>query len=34
MQAAGWRTPAMLARYTRKLEAKRGELAKYHARHK
>lgn len=34
MQAAGWRTPAMLTRYTRKLSAKRGAIAKYHARHK
>jgi hypothetical protein len=34
MQAAGWSTPAMLTRYTRRLDAKRGAIAKYHARHK
>jgi hypothetical protein len=34
-QAAGWSTPAMLTRYNRVLEAKRGAIAKYHAaRHK
>jgi integrase len=32
LQAAGWKSPAMLARYTRKLEAKRGAIARYYAR--
>jgi site-specific recombinase XerD len=32
MQAAGWQTPAMLTRYTRKLEAKRGGVPQYYAR--
>jgi site-specific recombinase XerD len=34
MQAAGWTTPRMLARYTRKLAAGQGVVAKYHAKHK
>jgi hypothetical protein len=34
IQAAGWQTPAMLSRYTRKLGAKQGAIAKYVARHK
>jgi site-specific recombinase XerD len=35
MQAAGWSSPAMLARYTRKLTGKRGVMAKRDAkRHK
>lgn len=32
MQAAGWSTPRMLARYTSKLSAKRGAIARYYAR--
>jgi integrase len=34
MQAAGWTTPRMLARYTSKLNAKRGAIARYYARRK
>jgi integrase len=36
MQAAGWKSPTMLTRYTRKQNAKRGAVAQYHAarRHK
>jgi hypothetical protein len=32
MQAAGWKSPTMLTRYTRKQNAKRGAGAQYHAR--
>jgi site-specific recombinase XerD len=32
MQAAGWTTPRMLARYTSKLTAKRGAIARFYAR--
>jgi site-specific recombinase XerD len=32
MQAAGWTTPRMLARYTSKLSAKRGAIARFYAR--
>lgn len=31
MQAAGWTTPRMLARYTAKLGAKRGAIARYYS---
>jgi integrase len=34
MQAGGWKTPQMVARYTEKLNAKKGAVAHYHARHK
>jgi site-specific recombinase XerD len=34
MQAAGWTTPRMLARYTAKLSAKRGAIARYYSRRK
>lgn len=30
MQAAGWSTPRMLARYTQRLDAKRGAIARYY----
>jgi integrase len=30
MQAAGWSTPRMLARYTQRLNAKRGAIARYY----
>jgi site-specific recombinase XerD len=32
MQAAGWTTPRMLARYTRALSAKRGAIARFYGR--
>jgi integrase len=32
MQAGGWRSPQMVARYTEKQEAGRSAVAKYHAR--
>lgn len=32
MQAAGWQSPEMLTRYTRKLSAKRGAIAQYYGR--
>jgi integrase/recombinase XerD len=31
MQAGGWTTPRMLARYTSKLAAKRGAIARYYS---
>jgi integrase len=31
MQAAGWRSPEMLTRYTRKIQAGRGAVARYYA---
>jgi integrase/recombinase XerD len=34
MQAAGWTTPRMLARYTSRLSAKRGAIARYYSRRK
>jgi integrase len=32
MQAGGWKSPAMIARYTQDLAAERGAVAQYHAR--
>ena len=32
MQAGGWSTPAMVARYTQKLTARRGAVARFYAR--
>lgn len=32
MQAGGWKSPQMIARYTQDLEAERGAVAQYHAR--
>jgi integrase len=31
MQAGGWRSPEMLSRYTRKLQAKRGAISRFYA---